>query len=117
MNIKDKLYRFYHELMRNDKIYKDNEKNKIDLFPIPEDMLDDDIKFIKENTGITILDKEFLNISGLSICWHFTNDCNEFIYGGFRINGYIEALVQASNFWDVFNSLNRHDPSEEELEF
>jgi len=91
----------------------------MEVMDLPLDYLKEETDFIFELKKISIKDSfyDFFNISRLESCWSYTNENNEFIYGGFSFNGISEALAQASDFWDVFNSLNRHDPSEEELEF
>lgn len=33
------------------------------------------------------------------------------------LNGFSEALIQDSNFWDVYNSINRYEADQQELQF
>ena len=95
------------------------EKMCMEILDLRQDYLERRSKIIFERKKINI--KEclfgFFKISKLESCWSYTNEYNEFIYGGFSFNGISEALAQPSDFWDVINSLNRHEPSEEELEF
>jgi hypothetical protein len=75
-------------------------------------------EYFKEENGILISDHDIyiLNFSGVSFSWSYTNEENQFIYGGYRFNGFTEALAQNSNFWDVYNSINKHEPDNTELE-
>ena len=87
----------------------------MDVMNLPLDYLEEEADFIYQRKKINIDEGYygFFNISRLQSCWSYTNENNEFIYGGFLFNGISEALAQSSNFWEVFNSLNRHLPSED----
>ncbi len=117
--MKDNLSKFEKYILKNKNIDYHKEKGNIRNSLVPEDMLLDDINFIRDITGINIVDKDFnyFSISSDSLCWSFTDAANQFIYGGFIVNGYLETLAQDSDFWDIYNSVNRHEPDEEELEF
>ena len=119
MNIIQKLQSFIDYLLDNKTIEIDEEKTSGKAINSSDFFIDNQIQSIYMNKGINIGDnyRYFFSISDLSSCWCYTNENNEFIYGGFWFNGLSEALAQRSKFWDVFNSLNRHHPSEEELEF
>jgi hypothetical protein len=114
-----KLLSFINSLYDVNSIELVEEKMCTEVMDLPQEYLERRAKFLYEHKKITV--KEcfygFFNISKLKSCWCYTNENNEFIYGGFWFNGLSEALAQRSKFWDVFNSLNRHHPSEEELEF
>lgn len=86
---------------------------------LSERLLKRNISLLYEKWNITIKEEDlkYFNISGVSICWSNTHDQDEFIYGGFHFNGFGEALIQDSDFWDTFNSINHHQPDERELEF
>ncbi len=60
---------------------------------------------------------DFFRVSSMSNAWSYTNENNEFIYGGYLFNGILDLFVEESGFWDVYNSINKHEPDEEELEF
>ncbi len=77
------------------------------------------IPLLYDNWNITIKeeDLDYFNLSGVSICWSNTLGEDEFICGGFQFNGFSEALIQDSDFWDTFNSINKHQPDEKELGF
>ncbi|AEY67272.1 hypothetical protein [Clostridium sp. BNL1100] len=60
---------------------------------------------------------DFFRISSMSFAWSFTNEKNQFIYGGFLFNGILDLFIQDSDFWDLSNSINQHKPNEGELEF
>ena len=119
MNIIQKLQGFIDYLLRNKTIEIDEEITSSKVIVSSDFFIDNQIKSIYMNKGIKIGDnyRYFFSISDLSSCWCYTNENNEFIYGGFWFNGLSEALAQTSKFWDVFNSLNRYRPSEEELAF
>ncbi len=91
----------------------------VDVMNLPLDYLEEEADFIYQRKKIKIKEcfYDFFNISRLESCWSYTNENNEFIYGGFWFNGLSEALAQSSKFWNVFNSLNRYRPGEEELSF
>ena len=118
-NIIQKLQNFIDYLLSNKTIEKNEDKTTSKVTNSPDFFIDNQIKSIYVNKGINIGDnyRYFFAISDISSCWSYTNKYNEFIYGGCCFNGLSEALAQRSEFWDVFNSLNCHDPSEEELVF
>jgi hypothetical protein len=59
---------------------------------------------------------DFFRISSMSYSWSYTNESNQFVYGGFLFNGILDLFVQDSNFWDVYNSINKYEPGKIELE-
>lgn len=119
MAFKDMIIEFDKKFSNNTNIEYVKNKSKIYNSVIPEDMLLDDKNFIEEESKIVIDQKylEYFRVASCSSCWSYTNDKNQFIYGGFLFNGYLEALIQDSDFWDISNSINRYEPDEKELEF
>jgi hypothetical protein len=95
------------------------EKTCAEVIDTPQIFVENQIKLISKHKGIEISNDfhYFFNISDLSGCWSFTNKNNDFIYGGFLFNGLSESLAQDSDFWDVYNSINKHEPSERESGF
>jgi hypothetical protein len=116
--LKDKFVAFNSYLENCNKIDCERIKSKINMSLVPKEMLVDDMKFIEESTKIIIPenDFDFFRISSDSLCWSYTNVDNQFIYGGFIINGYLESLAQDSDFWEVYNSINKYEPCKTELD-
>ena len=114
-----KTLNFINYLYKVENIELIEDKMCTRVLDLPHDYLEWRSKFIFEHKKIYISEYyyAFFNVSILKSCWSYTNENNEFIYGGFLFNGISEALAQSSKFWDVFNSLNRYKPSEEELAF
>ncbi len=72
---------------------------------------------VKAKSGIEILkdDWNIFNLGGVSVCWNFTNRENQFIYGGFQLAGFDNALINDSDFWKIDFSLPPDAPVPEHL--
>ncbi len=106
--------RFKQLIEANSNIRK-NTNDWSDFLELSDSAINRAVKRIEKYAGI-VLAPEFykLNLfSGYKICWHYEKD--EFIYGGFRINGISEALALKSEFWKVDFSLASDQEVPEEL--
>ncbi len=117
--LRNKLEDFNLYLERNVLVKIEHQLSNKELLSLSDSSLNRKINLINELHSIIINEnyKHIFNFSGLSNCWSYTNENNEFIYGGYLFNGFTEALAQESGFWDVYNSINKHEPDEKELEF
>ena len=113
-----KLNNFTAYLEANQTIHPELHLINKSFLSLSERSLKREQRLFKVDQGIDIKDDDLaiFNISGLSFCWSYTNENNQFIYGGYLFNGFFEALAQESDFWDVYNSINRHQPDEAELQ-
>lgn len=118
----DKIYQLLREFfvyLENTNIGIERNQTNTRFLSLSERSLRSRIPMLSEKWGITIKDQdlEVFNLSGLSISWSYTNSENQFLYGGFKLNGFSEALIQDSDFWDLSNSINEYQPDDKELEF
>lgn len=118
-NLIHEILNFISYLEQIELIELNEDKICKEVMELPQFYLEKQSDFINKHKNISINNRYncVFNISRLSACWNYANDKNEFIYGGFMFNGLSEALAQDSDFWDVYNSLNRYDPIREELDF
>lgn len=60
------------------------------------------------NKNITDNDFKYEDLSGVILGWIIKNATeDEFMYGGFKLNGYMEPLIYPSNFWKNYNVSER----------
>ncbi len=119
MSIKNTIIELDEMISNNSKIEYVVEKSEMDVFDFPDSMLQIDKNLIEESNNIVIEPKymDYLKIAGCSSCWNYTNADNQFIYGGFSFHGCIEALMQESRFWKIYNPINGQKLDDKELKF
>ncbi len=109
MNILKKYQDFKDEILSHPELnqhnkgseHKWNEPKRLAGEEVMEMLLEDleldfDIKLDES-------EQKYILFAGSSLVWHHTD--NEFIYGGFKINGLWESLVLQSDFWKIDFSL------------
>ena len=113
------LFSSFFKYLESSKVKIKESWTNTNFLSLSQRLLRRNIPLLYDNWNITIKeeDLEYFNLSGVSICWSNTHDEDEFIYGGFQFNDFSEALIQDSDFWDTFNSINKHQPDDKELEF
>jgi hypothetical protein len=113
------LFSSFFEFLQNSKIDIVESWTNTKFLSLSERFLKKDVSLLSEKWNINMNDEDlkYFNLSGVSICWSYTNELNQFIYGGFHFNGFGEALIQDSDFWDLSNSINEYQPDDKELEF
>jgi hypothetical protein len=96
------------------------EKNiNMNLLSLSDRSLKRKLPLLTDNWNITMKDEDLdvFNLSGVSICWVYTNAENQFIYGGFLLNGFTDALIFDSSFWKIYNPIDGQKLDDNELEF
>lgn len=113
------LFNDFFQFLKEADIEKIEHLTNTEFLSLSERLLAMKAPLLHEKWNISIKDEDLyiFNLSGLSTCWCYTNEVNQFIYGGFRLNGFSEALIQDSDFWDLSNAINKYQPDEKELEF
>jgi hypothetical protein len=113
------LFKNFLEYLKTSNVKLREDHINMDVLSLSDRLLKRKIPLLAEKWNILMKDEdlEVFNLSGLSICWTYTNKENQFIYGSFLLNGFTEALIFASDFWEIYNSLNTHKPDNNELEF
>jgi hypothetical protein len=105
-------------LEKNKNIKLENHLINKEILSLSVSSINRKTNLIKEMRSIIFKesDYEIFNYSGISFCWSYTNESNQFIYGGYLFNGFTEALAQEPNFWDVYNLINKYTPDKTEME-
>lgn len=108
----DKLNGFFEFLRQNGNIEIVPHLTNQDVLEIPEVLLRKLVGNLKEasDIGITEEDWPIFTMTGLSICWRFTNAQNQFLYGGFELASIDNALREESEFWKTDFSLPPDSP-------
>ena len=97
---------FKNELLNNPRLTDPNDRERwVDPKSLKPSVLDMAVEAIAEDYGVTLAgdDTDYINFAGASLVWHVADE--EFLYGGFKINGLWESLVVPSQFWKVDFSL------------
>lgn len=113
------IFNSYFNNLASSKVDIQESWTNTSFLSLPERLLKRNIPLLYDKWKINMKEVElkYFNISGISTCWSYTNEENQFIYGGFHFNGFGEALIQDSDFWDLSNSINEYQPDNKELEF
>ncbi len=96
------------------------EKNiNMELLTLSDRLLKMQTRDLVDKWNITFNDEELdvFKLSGVSICWVYTNKENQFIYGGYLLNGFTDALIFDSDFWKIYNPIDGQKLDDNELEF
>ena len=109
----------FFNYLENSEINVEKHLTNTNFLSLSERLLKRKAPLLSEKWNISIKDQDLIifNLSSISICWSYTNKENQFIYGGFHFNGFSEALIQDSDFWDLSNSINEYQPDEKEVDF
>ncbi len=97
---------FKEELLNGPRLAgPDDREQWVDPEVSEEGVLEMVVEDIARDCGVTLSggDTDYIDFDGASLMWHVADD--EFLYGGFKINGLWESLAVPSQFWKVDFSL------------
>lgn len=118
----DKSFNFinvFFKYLQDSKVEMVDNNTNINLLSLSDRFLKRRISLLSGKWNILMKEEnlDVFNLSGVSICWVYTNKENEFIYGGFLLNGFSEALIYDSDFWKIYNPINGQSLDDKEEEF
>lgn len=97
---------FKKELLNNPRLTDRSDRERwVDPDGLEEGVLEMVVEDIQRDYGVKLAggDTDYIEFDGSFLMWHVAD--NEFLYGGFTINGLWESLVVPSQFWKVDFSL------------
>lgn len=104
--VTEQFQTFREELLNNPRLTDPNDRERwVDPEASEDGVLEMVVEDIQREYGVTLsgVDTDYIDFDGASLMWHVADE--EFLYGGFKINGLWESLVVPSQFWKVDFSL------------